>query len=65
MMMVQISSSHMTDDKDGHDDGAWRRALEQEEHFIVLSFHCEGLFPGYIGQFAVMPSFYRGPSIKD
>ena len=65
MMVEQISSSHKTCDKDGHDDGAWRYKLVPEEILFFESFDCEGLFPGLIGQFAVMPSFYRRSSIKD
>ena len=65
MIVAQISSSHMTCDKDDHDDGTWRYTLEPEEILFSVSFDCDGLFPGYIGQFAVMPSFYRGSSIKD
>ena len=55
----------MIGDKGDQDDGAWRYTLEKEAHFILCKIDCEGLFPGWIGEFAVMPSFYRGPSIKD
>ena len=61
MMVAQISSSYMISDKSDHDDGAddvhWsKRDILLSVQVLTVS---DGLLPGYIGKFAVMPSFYR------
>ena len=46
-MVVQITGSYMTGDKDDHDDSTRRNILEPEEHLCSARFDCEGLFPGF------------------